>query len=257
MRLTGSFETEAEARRFSAVLLARGIESVVEPLDREGAEVWVVEEDRQPDAARVLERYVASPDAPEFAAAQRQAAVELRRREREESGRRSAGLDVGRSDRWQMGTGWVTLVLIGISVVLSLFSKLGEDRSVLAPFMISNYHRDESGLLYHLPTLRKNGGVVSSNAVLGGAGLLPEVRRGEFWRLITPIFVHFGFLHLLFNMMMLRNLGGVIEAKFGPACFAGLVVALAVGSNLAQLAWSSPNFGGMSGVDSGLFDYYC
>jgi GlpG protein len=253
MRLAGSFRTEWEARRFAAVLFARGVESIVETTEPQGAEVWVLDEDQQPDAARLFHRYVASPDAPEFARAQQEAEALLRSQEREESGRRFAQFDVARTRRW--GTGWVTGVLIGISVVLSLFSRLGEDRGVLAPLMISNYHGDGSGVLYHLPTLRKNGGVVSREAVLEGEGPLPEVRQGEVWRLVTPIFVHFGFLHLLFNMMMLRNLGGVIEAKFGPAYFTGLVVFLAVGSNLAQLAWSTPNFGGMSGVDYGLFGF--
>jgi membrane associated rhomboid family serine protease len=150
---------------------------------------------------------------------------------------------------------WVTILLIVLSVGLAFFSKFGENRKVLAPYMISNYYRDASGVSYHLPTVREHGGVLSEGGVFTGLGVLPEVFRGEAWRLVTPIFIHFGLLHLLFNLTMLWNLGGAIEGRFGAMYFGILVGVLALGSNLAQVFWSSPNFGGMSGVDYGLFGF--
>jgi GlpG protein len=84
---------------------------------------------------------------------------------------------------------------------------------------------------------------------------LAEVRTGQIWRLITPIFIHYGPLHLLFNMLWLSDLGSMIEKRQGPVKLALLVVVLAIVSNLGQYWVDGPFFGGMSGVVYGLFGY--
>ena len=72
---------------------------------------------------------------------------------------------------------------------------------------------------------------------------------------MTPIFLHFGPLHLLFDMYMLYLLGSLVEARRGSWLLAGLVLASAVASNVGQYWQHGPNFGGMSGVDYALFGY--
>jgi GlpG protein len=72
---------------------------------------------------------------------------------------------------------------------------------------------------------------------------------------VTPIFVHFGVLHILFNMLWLKDLGGMIENRQSPRTLAVLVAAIAVASNVGQFIASGPVFGGMSGVVYGLLGY--
>ena len=85
---------------------------------------------------------------------------------------------------------------------------------------------------------------------------LEAVRRGEVWRLVTPIFLHFGPLHLLGNMMWIYYLGTAIEVRRGTMWLAVLVFGSAIVSNLGQYFIEGPSFfGGMSGVVFALFGY--
>src|SRR5207244_2703343 len=97
---------------------------------------------------------------------------------------------------------------------------------------------------------------------------LNEIRSGQVWRLVTPIFIHFGGAHLVLNMAALFFLGGQMEARRGTLRFLLFVLFVAVLSNLAEyylgrstvengrlLLAGTPRFGGMSGVGFGLFGY--
>jgi GlpG protein len=81
--------------------------------------------------------------------------------------------------------------------------------------------------------------------------------RGEdYWRLITPIFLHFGIVHFIFNSLWLSMLGSRIERLYGPIHLILLVLISGLVSNLAQFWWSgAANFGGMSGVVYALLGY--
>lgn len=75
-----------------------------------------------------------------------------------------------------------------------------------------------------------------------------EIMHGQIWRLITPIFLHLSFLHILFNMMWFKDLGYLMEFNFGKNYLLKFIAISALGSNLLQYFVSGPQFGGMSGV---------
>jgi GlpG protein len=72
---------------------------------------------------------------------------------------------------------------------------------------------------------------------------------GEYWRLVTPVFLHFGWLHIVFNSLWCWELGRRIEERLGSVNLFGLFLVIAALSNTAQHAVSGPVlFGGLSGV---------
>jgi len=80
--------------------------------------------------------------------------------------------------------------------------------------------------------------------------------NGEYWRLVTPVFLHFGLFHLAFNGLWTWELGRRIEPFVGSLHTLVIVLLMAVASNLGQYLWGGPSlFGGMSGVVYGLLGY--
>lgn len=88
------------------------------------------------------------------------------------------------------------------------------------------------------------------------ADLSNTLRAGEWWRLLTPMFLHFGPLHVLFNSLWLWELGRRIERMQSWRRLLLVVLVTSLGANLLQYAMSGPSlFGGMSGVVYGLVGY--
>ncbi len=82
-------------------------------------------------------------------------------------------------------------------------------------------------------------------------------RPWELYRLISPCFLHFGFLHIAFNLVMWEFLARIIEKNFGTVKLFGLFLGVGLLSNIFQLAFTPQNvvFGGLSGVVYGLIAY--
>ncbi len=75
------------------------------------------------------------------------------------------------------------------------------------------------------------------------------ILAGEFWRLLTPAFLHFSLLHLIFNGLWLWEFGRRLELGLGRWHYLSFIVGTAVAANVAQHLWAGPAlFGGMSGV---------
>lgn len=89
-----------------------------------------------------------------------------------------------------------------------------------------------------------------------GRELVFFAQPGQYWRYLTPVFLHFGWLHIIFNSLWLWQLGGNLELQLGPWVLLTLVVLIGAGSNTAQhLQGGAALFGGMSGVVFGLLGF--
>ncbi|RZA07619.1 MAG: rhomboid family intramembrane serine protease [Moraxellaceae bacterium] len=86
--------------------------------------------------------------------------------------------------------------------------------------------------------------------------LSESLQTGQIWRFITPAFLHFGFLHVLFNSLWMWDLGRRLELLLGKRNFILFFLFTAAVSNAAQYRWAADTlFGGMSGVVYGLVGF--
>lgn len=84
----------------------------------------------------------------------------------------------------------------------------------------------------------------------------PGAMLAEPWRLVTPIFLHFSVVHLLFNLAVTLDFGRRIELGRGSARLALAVLLIGVASNTSQYLFAgNPLFGGLSGVAYGLLGF--
>jgi GlpG protein len=238
MRQIGTLDSEQQAQRLTDILLTQKIRSQIDSSDGSWL-VWVYDEDRVSEARSILERFQSNPEAPEFM----NAGVEAERLRSEAIARekqaRKKIVDV-RSQWTNPGTSTrpLTILLIAVSVIISFLTNFGENVADNGLIQLLRYAQvSERGLDY--PAFGPNS----------------DLMHGDVWRLFTPMLIHFGPLHLLFNMLWLHSLGSVIEIRRGTLRFGLLVLGLAAASNTAQYLWNGPLFGGMSGVVFGLFGY--
>lgn len=77
----------------------------------------------------------------------------------------------------------------------------------------------------------------------------------ELWRYITPIFMHFSLLHIVFNLMWWWYLGSMVEQLKGKFKLIEIVILAGIFSNYAQACITGPYFGGLSGVVYALMAY--
>lgn len=91
------------------------------------------------------------------------------------------------------------------------------------------------------------------------AALPVVVESAQWWRLITPAFIHFSEVHIIFNLLWWWMLGGQLERKFGSIGLILVFLLSSISSNLAQFWVSGSNFGGLSGVVYALvgFVWWC
>ena len=71
-----------------------------------------------------------------------------------------------------------------------------------------------------------------------GANFGPYTLSGEWWRLLTYMFLHGGAMHIFFNMWCLWDLGRLCESLYGRWTFAAIYLITGVAGGLASIAWN-------------------
>jgi GlpG protein len=136
---------------------------------------------------------------------------------------------VQRSGQWRSAPVTVMLVLLSIAGFLVIY--LGAPLSVIGEFTFTPFT------------------VVEGQLRFGDMGV-------EYWRLLTPAFLHFGWLHIVFNSLWLWELGSRVERVMGSFNMLLLFGVIALVSNASQYIFGGPGlFGGMSGVVYGLLGF--
>jgi rhomboid protease GluP len=100
------------------------------------------------------------------------------------------------------------------------------------------------------------GGFMKANpavAIEFGSNFGPDTLSGEWWRLFTSTFIHFGFAHVAFNMIVLAQTGRIVERLYGNTRFIALYLFAGLIGSLLSLLWHPEvNSAGASGAIFGV-----
>lgn len=228
MRQIGTLSKIDEARRLSDHLLTLGMTTRVEERP-DGWAIWVYNEDHVAQARQELDAFRQNSDDPRYQAAEA-SAKDIRREfeQLDQQFRKNYREMRNRWDRPNFRRRPLTIALIAICVAVFLGTYMGP----------------------------------SGEEWLGRLTFsVKGIVRGEVWRLVTPIFLHFSGIHIVFNVWALAAIGTLIEYRRGTLVLGVLVLLSAIASNVGQYIYllevNRPQvlFGGMSGVVYALFGY--
>jgi rhomboid protease GlpG len=243
VRQIGTLPKKHDPRIFGDYLLSLGLKSRID--DRpEGWLIWILDEDKVPRATEELKTYLDHPDDPRYLQATWAADAARRKEAKLDREYRKNFREV--TDLWsglRIRRRPLTMGLVMVSVAVFLLEHSSRANGVLEALIFTTWNRDPVHGWYN-------------------NGLAP-ILSGEVWRLVTPIFLHFGFPHILFNCWATMIEGTMIELGRGTFRLLILVLVSAVLSNLGQHYYDMQHldpgrphiFGGLSGVCYAMFGY--
>ncbi|MBV8270500.1 MAG: rhomboid family intramembrane serine protease, partial [Planctomycetaceae bacterium] len=186
MRQIGTLPKDRDPGVLVDHLLSLGIATrVVEK--PESWDVWVISEDHVPRAREELEEFQQDPEDPRYADSRPVAQAIRRDSERRD---REFRKNFRSSTQAWGGSGRVPLTTALMAVCIALF-------------IVINWDGLNARLVDRLTFTSFLKGPHGERPATG----LDDILKGQVWRLITPIFLHFGILHIVFDMWALKVLG--------------------------------------------------
>ena len=123
----------------------------------------------------------------------------------------------------------VTALVLLACLLVALLTQLGDNLETVRWFTFNDF-RIQGNYVYF-------------------TSLEQSLEQGQWCRLVSPMLLHFGFLHLAMHMMWYWELGRRLEFQQGGVFLATLTVLSALISNVSQFVFSDASlFGGLSGV---------
>jgi GlpG protein len=252
MRLLATIEGKDKAESIAAYLLVKSISTHVEAGEREGVwDIWTRDEDRVEEAKSEMAQFLDAPDAPRYVDAVGEAQKILREQKLKQQAAaknirsgKSIFKSIPGSNIVSGGIPPITLTLIVVATIVSF----------VTDFMKPQPRNQFGTLMYNELTF------VRATDFAATKDPRASLNKGEWWRAVTPIFLHGFTFHLLFNVLALAQLGRIVERIEGSVRFAWMVLVMAVLSNLFQGLMPEKLmgfhlFGGLSGVVYGVFAY--
>ncbi|MCG8651083.1 MAG: rhomboid family intramembrane serine protease [Pirellulales bacterium] len=268
MRRIGSLPDGSLARRFCDYLVTLSIDSTTE-VDDDGSEqvwnIWIRDERDVEKARAEFRSFEAAPDEPRYQVqneasrirnehvAEQQRRLKQQRKLTQSMPRQSGGIGPLSGAAVKQQSIPITMGIIILSVIASFatnFSRprnrgAGETLEMKAYFLLSFTDRRD---------FLKSGDPYES------------VKKGQLWRIFTPMLIHGSPMHLVFNMLWVFFLGSAIERLHGSVFFTLLALGThAVGTGVELMTFGmdflpeafqgSPFAIGASGAVYGLFGY--
>lgn len=240
MRSIETFDDRQRARTFAKHLATLQIETELSE-NGEAWSVWVLDEARIDEARSELAQYHSDPDNAKYAQAAKPEKESQHTRLLKKRAAKPRNRSITMRERWQKqpasGRSALTFLLAAICIIVTIMTDFGKQE-----------------VAFELIKMKRS-----------------AYLDWELWRFLTPVFSHGDWIHLLFNLMWLRQLGSVIEQRRGIEILLAMTLVFAAASNSLEffmglqritqagygleLAEKYVNFHGFSGVNYGLFGY--
>ena len=276
MRNLGNLDSPQQAESFLAYLLVQGIEGHFDAQSNT-PEIWVKDEDRLANAMAELAAFRQNPTDPKYGAALAQAKTIKKQQAKKIKAMQKNIVNVSRGGMQKKPQ--LTMALIILCGIVGLLTNFGmSPTNTNDPDFIEKFVAHRTQPIYRYLQFTCIGSPESEklrqkypNGLRDDLALrTASLQRGEVWRLFTPIFIHYGAMHIVFNLYMLFNLGSLVERRYSWKRLLMLVLLAAAIPNFVQCTvpesiqgiapgylggYMMTHLGGMSGVVYGIFGY--